>query len=375
MAKNERLSLRDMVLRWCDPVLVDAVRAAEAPFTEDQVIAACPCSLGGAAPAVPDPPDLDFDAIARIQAGFGPPWNNLVADLRSRIMISRIALTGIDASDPEAMPVSIPPSLANQYGFDFGASTVVWSRGKWFSVTAVLTTEAAAIDDGVEAPLPLEQAMLTWCNDVLVDRYETAAIADHLAQDIRQGRWRPGQERRNAGISTFDLHLVDPWAGRLQSAKAAVQTDFSARIASGDVELSGLQTEPAFAAERAPLSAAWAKRMQFDWKRQAVRIESALFVDVLGITKAAVRVAQAQCAGQSRRRGRPSYPLEQLAAIARDRGAKRAPTKEREADILLEEFRRWYPAARPPKARTIQDHVEEIYATAAGNAGPLKPLK
>jgi hypothetical protein len=55
-----------MVLRWCEPALVDAVRAAEVPFTDDQVVAACPCSLGGAAPAAPAPLAIDPKAITRI---------------------------------------------------------------------------------------------------------------------------------------------------------------------------------------------------------------------------------------------------------------------------------------------------------------------
>lgn len=129
--------------------------------------------------------------------------------------------------------------------------------------------------------------MLTWCDDVLVDRYETADTARRLVQDIGQGFRHPAHERRYAGASTFDLHLVEPWAERLEPARTALQTDFAARIASGGIELIGLQTEPALAADRTSLSPAWAERIRFDWRNETVRVEGVQFVDVSGVRRTA----------------------------------------------------------------------------------------
>lgn len=374
-AKNERLSLRDMVLRWCEPALVDAVRAAEVPFTEDQVIAACPCSLGGAAPAAPAPLDFDPDGVDRIQASLRMPWGNLMADLRARVMMSRVTLTGVPATDQQAVPACIPPSYVNRYDFDFSANTVTWFRGKWLAVTAALTTEAVALGDAGEAPLPLKQALLTWCDDVLVDRYETADTARQLAQDIRQGFRHPAQERRYAGASTFDLHLIEPWAERLEPARMALQTDFAARIASGEIELTGLQTEPALAADRTSLSPAWAERMRFDWRKQTVRIKGVQFVDVFGVRRTAPTGPETKSGGQPRRRGRPNFPMEEMVAIARERMRIRESNVAREAELLLKEYRARHADAKPPAVRTIEDHVTKIYAAAARDTGPLKPPK
>ena len=363
-AENECLSLRDTVLRWCDPVLVDAVKNAEAPFTEDQILAACPCSLGGGAPAVPDPPDLDSDAVARVQVGFSRPWNNLIADLRRRIMISRIVLTGIEASDPEAIRVTIPPSYVSQYEFDLVGSTIVWSRGKWLSVTASLTTEAAAIEDCAKAPLPLKQAMLTWCDDLLVDRYETADLARQLAQDIRQGFRFPARERRYAGVSTFDLHLVEPWAERLEGAKTAVQTDFAARIACREIELTGLQTEPALAADSTSLSPAWAGRMKFNWQNGMVQVGGVRFVEVSGIRKTTPNAPETDFGGQPERGGRPGFPMNEMVEIARQLDSRES-TNKGAASALLNEFKTQFPDRQAPSHRTVVDHVAEIYRKAA----------
>lgn len=376
-ARNEQLSLRDMLLRWCDPTLVEAVQVVEAQFTEDQVKAVCPCSLGGAAPGELNSADLDPDAIARIQPAFAMVWHNLNADLRSRIMISRIELRGIPPqASAGAAPEPVPPSYVNQYDFDFTTNSILWPRGGWRAVTASLCTEAANLDEIGSEPLPLSQAMLTWCDDALVDRYETALMADRLAAEIRAGRLHPDRERRYAGVSIFDIDRVErPWRTRLKQAVKELHADFRARLASGVIELHGLQTEPVLAAERRRLSVAWAERMRFDWKRQSIEIENALFVDVFGVAKMAAAGADVQVVTPPRRRGRPKFPLNDFVAIVRDRGTRRAATNEREADILLAEFRRIHPLAKPPTARTIQVHVDEIYAAAADDAATLKSLK
>jgi hypothetical protein len=353
-----------MVLRWCEPALVDAVRAAEVPFTEDQVVAACPCSLSGAAPAAPARMDFDPDATTHIQAGLRMPWSNLMADLRARVMMSRITLTGVPATDPQAVPASIPPSYANQYEFDFSSNTVTWFRGKWLAVTAALTTEAVALGEAGETPLPLKQAMLTWCDDVLVDRYETADTARQLAQDIRQGFRHPAHERRYAGASTFDLHLIEPWAERLEPARVALQTDFAARIASGEIELTGSQTEPALAADRTSLSPAWAGRMKFDWRNGTVQVGGVRFVDVSGVRRATPTAPETGSGGESRRGGRPSFPMEEMVEIARRRGSRES-TNKGAASALLDEFKVQFPQRRAPSHRTVVDHVAEIYRGAA----------
>ena len=298
-----------------------------------------------------------------------------MADLRARVMMSRVTLTGVPATDPQAVSADIPPSYANQYEFDFSADTVTGFRGKWLAVTAALTTEAVALDGADGAPLPLKRAMLTWCDDVLVDRYETADTARQLAQDIRQGFRDPAQERRYAGVSTFDLHLIGPWAARLESARIALQTDFAARIASGEIKLTGLQTEPALAADRTSLSSAWAGRLKFDWRNGTVQVGGVRFVDVSGVRRTTPTAPATEPRATPRRRGRPGFPMDEMVAIARQRLRIRESNIAREAELLLKEYGARHAEAKPPKVRTIEDHVTKIYAAAARDTGPLKPLK
>jgi hypothetical protein len=62
-------------------------------------------------------------------------------------------------------------------------------------------------------------------------------------------------------------------------------------------------------------------------------------------------------------------------AIARTRLSLRLSNNQREADMLLREFRRLHQSARPPGVRTIKDHVTKIYAAAEEDAVSLKPPK
>ena len=287
-----------------------------------------------------------------------------MADLRARVMMSRITLTGVPATDPQATPACIPPSYVDQYDFDFSANTVFWFRGKWLAVTAALTTEAVALDGAGEAPLALKQAMLTWCDDVLVDRYETADTARRLAQDIRQGFRHPAHERRYAGASTFDLHLVEPWAERLEPARVALQADFAARIASGEIELIGLQTEPALAADRTSLSPAWAGRMRFDWRNGTVQVGEVRFVEVSGVRRTTPTAPETEAGSQPQQGGRPGFPMEEMVEIARRRGSRES-TNKGAASALLDEFKAQFPQRRAPSHRTVVDHVTEIYRRAA----------
>lgn len=334
-----------MLLRWCDPALVAAVKAAEAPFAEDQVKALGPCILGGAAPALQNPPDLGPNMVDRIQQGLGPPWNALVADLCSRIMVGRIQLAGVPATaDAESISVPIPLAYVNSYDFNFATDTVTWYRGSWHAVTASLNTEAASLDEAADHPLPLNKALLTWCDDALVDRYETAHAACQIGRDLRQGPPRRGHDRLYAGLSMSDLeHVEHLWGERREPARTALHADFRARVANGKIELIGLQTEPVLATKRSRLPPVWAERMRFDWQRQTVRVEGTLFVDVTGaaIPPGPKEKSQAETAAPRKGPGRPGLSMAELVVIAGQRLGKREPTNKGEANVLCDEFRRF----------------------------------
>ena len=370
--KGERLSLRDMLVRWCAPTLVAAVRTAEAKFTDDQIRAACPCSLGGAAPAVRNQNELNPKTLDWVQQCLRVPWNDLVADLRSRIMASRIELTGVPAGSGEGTkPQRIPPSYVEAYAFDFVSNAVLWHQGGWGAVTASLNTEAADLEHEPDRPLPLRTAMLSLCDEALVDRYETAKMATDIVRAVRQGSLPSDRRRLCARNSETERGILEyPWMAQLAPARAELLADFRTRIATGEVELVGLQTAPVLAAEPARLSPAWAMRMQFDWRQQTVSVERALFVDVVGTVKQ--RTATPRTSNQPPKRGRPSFPMDELVAIACTRLGTRAASRKGEADALLAEFQRRHPSTKPPTVRTIEDHVARIYATAIRTTGTLR---
>ena len=375
--KGERLSLRDTLLRWCDPALVQNIRAVEAEFSVDQIMAACPCNLEGTAPSVRDRAEVDPVEVERARQRFRQPWNSLVADLHSRIMASRIELAGVPTgSSPPAPAKRIPPSYAAKYDFDFILNTVRWHHGGWTDVTASLSTEAAHLDDDASQPFPLKAALLTWSDELLVDPFETAQMVCQLANEVRRGRLPASRERLYAGVSVYDIEPFEPqWRGRLEPARTELIADFRARISRGEIQLTGLQTEPVLALEPGPLSPAWAERMQFDWQRQTTRVEGALFVDVVAVVREARLPVKSKAINQPARRGRPSFPMEKLIAIACDRQDVRISNRKREADALLAEFQRRHPSVKPPAVRTIEDHEAEIYVAAVGNAGTVKTLK
>ncbi|MBI0539632.1 hypothetical protein D9599_29450 [Roseomonas sp. KE2513] len=213
--------------------------------------------------------------------------------------------------------------------------------------------------------------MLTLCGEILVDRYEMAKMATDVVHACRQNRLSSKYGRVYAGLTAFGLDILEhPWMERLKLAEQDLLADFRAQLASGKIELLGLQTEPVLARELAPLAPTWAERMQFDWQQQTVRVAGALFADVVGRPKQpAVRD---ELVNQRPKRGRPRFPMDEMVTIACTRLGTRTSSRKGEANALLAEFRKRHPSATPPTVRTIEGHVKEIYAAAARNEGALK---
>jgi hypothetical protein len=312
-----------------------------------------------------------------MQDMLGPAWRALLADFRARVAIGRIRLDGTPTDEnAEAVSVPLPLVYAKSYDFDLAANTVNWHRGAWRSVWATLNTRAASVGAPPGAPIPLDRVPVTWCDEELVDRYETAEVAAQLLHEAASRDRPAGHSRRFAGLSRLDIDfLQEDWRRFLAPAKEALHTDFRTRIADGRIQLFGLQIAPQLAPERARLSSTWAGRMQFDWRTQTVKIEGAIFADVEGVQAPFMLPADRKPAAPKRERGRPGFPMDELVAIARTRLSLRLSNNQREADMLLREFRRLHQSARPPGVRTIKDHVTKIYAAAEEDAVSLKPPK
>jgi hypothetical protein len=170
----------------------------------------------------------------------------------------------------------------------------------------------------------------------------------------------------------FDIDRVErPWRARLKPATLELEADFRARLARGEIELTGLQTGPGLARERSPLSPVWADHMKFDWQRQSVTVEGAAFIDVTGNVPIVEAAAQAPDVAPAPERGRPRFPTDKMTAIARSRRAVRLQNNKAEAGMLLAEFCRLHPFHKPPELRTIINHLKKLYAVGDEDSAPL----
>lgn len=149
-------------------------------------------------------------------------------------------------------------------------------------------TESEGADAGdPDRPLPLREACLAWCDSALV-----AAAMQALAEAapprprLPQAWQGPGHDHRNRlwmqaakerwGAKDMDLRQ------RRAEAERALTEDFRARIAAGEIVLTGLRTAPALDREPSTIAPAWALRLRFDWRRSAVSIGTTRYEDVSG---------------------------------------------------------------------------------------------
>ena len=208
----------------------------------------------------------------------------------------------------------------------------------------------------------LHRALLEWCDPKLV-----AAV-----------RATDAEWRNEIAPSHGEARQIEE---RCERAMAMLVDDLRRRLEHREILLFGVQVAPGRQSQHAEIPGAWAVEMQFDFKEGTIECGEFRWV--------AVRAARPDAAGALTQRpavddgaeppertgsaGRPTFPLQEMVAIVRERRRKRLPNNKSEADALLADFADAYPGVRAPAHRTVVDHVAEIYRTAEDGALPLNP--
>lgn len=201
----ERLSLREALERWCDPSLVEAVRAQErrkTAYEMDQV-----------SHRIQLTPKTERERPSDTRWMVGPPdytrliiaWRELESDLRQMISFGAIHLRGVQTrpqrrSDPEP----IPSAWGGDAAFDFASSAVEFGE---YRFTAVLCArhpfEPVPRKEQVPLPLPAPDILpaVIRPEDVpgLSDETILALLEEHARRVVE------GPEVRLGASLTFSL--------------------------------------------------------------------------------------------------------------------------------------------------------------------------
>jgi hypothetical protein len=279
---GERLSLRDMLLRWCDPALVKAVQLAEAPFASSQLMTLHGCDLGGSTPDRVMEEYVSPSAWSRKTQPLQIAWDVLLVDLRRRIMRNQIYLSGVPgAGKPTASPEAVPAAWAVDYRFDFVTDTMERFHQRWLAVEASLdppgppgsaqrarTTVAGGSGSEADAaevgPITLRAALVRWSDPILVEAVRQAEAPFASDRLMVHGRFDlgGGASDMSAGESEDD---TEDDRRKLDAAWERLHQGFRDKIERGEIHLQGVQTAPERQSHPAPLNGLWAAEFSFDF--------------------------------------------------------------------------------------------------------------
>ncbi len=221
------------------------------------------------------------------------------------------------------------------------------------------------MEDGTAAQsLPLSDAILKYCDPELLAAMREAEA--HLQSLF-------GKTGPQVAVAETSVRI----------AQNAFLHEVRWRIEIGVILLTGVQVRPELQTVRSPIPGAWATAMEFGFAERTVTCFGHRWIAVTGSLcaleppgKAADASAQAveAAAGMAppevqeakpsapdvRSGGRPSFPMQEMIEIARQRGPREA-TNKGTATALLKEFVARFPQRQPPSHRTVVDHVADIY--------------
>jgi hypothetical protein len=272
------VGLAQAVLDWIDPVLLDAVRAAEAQCDPDEL------------------ERLQRDPIAKIldrrgrpqrgrviQMAGRPPaiaawdraWDAVINALRLKIETGEIILTGrMTRPDMRRESEPIPSIWANELDFDVRGAAVFVRDQTYVAVTVAKPRRSdrpvTPVDDsgpGAHSPaanrLPLLDAMTQWCDPKLVARIhdeERKLIAYDLHPFSKPKLLHPSEWRQPTNqswkVPTDYVFLTAAWD--------ALITDFRRCMEQGKLFLEGVPSgdDPHAVSEQIP--AMWASELRLD---------------------------------------------------------------------------------------------------------------
>ncbi|MGK7871196.1 hypothetical protein [Falsiroseomonas sp. E2-1-a20] len=221
-----------------------------------------------------------------------------------------------------------------------------------------------------QVALPLREAALAWCTPQLVADLR-AAHAEFAAASGRRVALHPFLTEKDAAYVRFIVlgsgGPAVPAYRKWLAAALQLEADFRQRVASGEIELEGLQVAPMLGLKRQRLQVDWAHHLTFNWLKDEVFVKHTCF-DKVTATRC---VAGGDVWGAARTKGphgRPRFPLQQMVAIARSDLGRRHPNRTREAERLCKLFRECHPGQHVPAVSTTLKRIRQIYERAASAA-------
>jgi hypothetical protein len=179
------IPLRAALLRWSDPVLIEAVRQAEAPFASDRLMAHGCFDLGGGASRTSSDDDEDDDE--HVWRKLNAAWERLRQDFRDRIQRGEIHLQGVQtAPERQSHPAPLNGLWAAEFSFDFPAGRIAVGGIHTLRYTAVVAsrrpfTSSDAVPQPSEAAPSITPETVASLDDetilALVEEYARRVIA------------------------------------------------------------------------------------------------------------------------------------------------------------------------------------------------------
>ncbi|WP_426954123.1 hypothetical protein [Muricoccus radiodurans] len=203
--------------------------------------------------------------------------------------------------------------------------------------------------------LPLLEAICAFCEPELVHRWQVALnVPMPPALPIRSRyfnrSWGYDDDDWRGDLGRLRAAERKVIGDRQQLAWIEVREDFRARIASGELVLTGLQIAPSLAAARSVIPAIWARLLVFR-AQNSVTAKEVRFIDVM--VERIVRQPMAPTFSKEQGIAAPSEPsreMEEAAPLRRPRGrANVGPMIEEDLRTNWEEVQRL--AARSPSGK------------------------
>ncbi|CAH0242978.1 hypothetical protein [Roseomonas sp. CECT 9278] len=289
------LPLAEAITTWSDPALVEALNAAEAPFAPQQrvqllqewvaEIAQYRARGTSARSSVTNP---TIRALERA-------WQKLFVGFNASVAAGDIVLWGrmlkpIARSDAEPLLAAwarellyLPYRGTVVVGEDAYEDVVVQRRMLAPLVAARLGRVRTA-----RGPISLGAALREWTAPALLGevcrserRYTRDVLASFPAHPILSDPAdlaKPAKNGWSVGPPSFAA-LIAAWT--------ALETDFRARLVSGEFHLRGVMTRPQRTTVQVSLPGVWAADYLFDFRREAISVDDARYVAVVATYGAA----------------------------------------------------------------------------------------
>jgi hypothetical protein len=135
------------------------------------------------------------------------------------------------------------------------------------------------VNDADPQELPLREALIWWCNPVLVQRIQLVEEIVDITDSERAGLPRLSDSfgdpkrwslERYAGVRVHN-GTIKP-TGVLFEAWKRLEADFRRRIEQGEIHLAGVSTWPLRETERRPIPNLWAADLVFDFRNSLVNV-------------------------------------------------------------------------------------------------------